>query len=117
MARPTPVLPLVGSTIVPPGRSRPSRSRVDVLQLAEQRGSAARARSGCSVGWPEARGGRDGLGEPDERGVPDQVGHLIDDHAAAVVAGDAAVIWNAVVVGEVGAAGVVLDPHRRHPPA
>ncbi len=34
MASPTPVLPLVGSTIVPPGRSRPSRSAATIISSA-----------------------------------------------------------------------------------
>ena len=34
MASPTPVLPLVGSTIVPPGRSRPSRSAARIISSA-----------------------------------------------------------------------------------
>jgi len=34
MARPTPVLPDVGSTIVPPGRNRPSRSAASIMVTA-----------------------------------------------------------------------------------
>ena len=34
MASPTPVFPLVGSTIVPPGRSRPSRSALSIMVSA-----------------------------------------------------------------------------------
>ena len=34
MASPTPVLPLVGSTMVPPGRSRPSRSAARIISRA-----------------------------------------------------------------------------------
>ena len=34
MARPVPVLPEVGSTIVPPGRSRPSRSAASISATA-----------------------------------------------------------------------------------
>jgi hypothetical protein len=34
MASPTPVLPEVGSTITPPGRSRPSRSAVSIIRRA-----------------------------------------------------------------------------------
>ena len=34
MARPVPVFPLVGSTIVPPGRSLPSRSAASIRAIA-----------------------------------------------------------------------------------
>ena len=34
MASPTPVLPLVGSTMVPPGRSSPSRSAARIISSA-----------------------------------------------------------------------------------
>ncbi len=34
MASPTPVLPAVGSTIVPPGPRRPSRSAVSIMRIA-----------------------------------------------------------------------------------
>ena len=34
MASPTPVLPLVGSMIVPPGASRPSRSAASIMKSA-----------------------------------------------------------------------------------
>src|ERR1700749_3729737 len=34
IARPTPVLPEVGSTITPPSRSRPSRSAVSIIRRA-----------------------------------------------------------------------------------
>jgi hypothetical protein len=34
MARPVPVLPDVGSTMVPPGRSRPSRSAASIIAIA-----------------------------------------------------------------------------------
>src|SRR3954451_8616859 len=34
IARPTPVLPDVGSTIVPPGRSSPSRSAASIIAIA-----------------------------------------------------------------------------------
>ena len=33
MARPTPVLPDVGSTMVPPGRSFPSRSAASIIRM------------------------------------------------------------------------------------
>ena len=33
MARPTPVLPLVGSTIVPPGLSQPLRSASSIMRM------------------------------------------------------------------------------------
>src|SRR3954462_12765074 len=62
MARPTPVLPEVGSTIVPPGRSSPSRSAASIMgrpmrSLIEPPGlrysSLASTRAppgGCSLG-------------------------------------------------------------------
>jgi hypothetical protein len=34
IARPTPVLPDVGSTIVPPGRSRPAFSAASIIEIA-----------------------------------------------------------------------------------
>jgi len=80
---------------------------VDVFQLPEHRCPGPRPRTApppragrrIVVGRPQARGGRDGRVQPDQRGVTDQIGHLVDDPAATVVA------------------GTVRDLHRRHPPA
>ena len=81
MARPTPVLPEVGSTIVPPGRSAPDASAASTIRSAMRSltdppglkystlaSTSARRRRGQLAGH---------LAQPDQRGVPHQLAQRV----------------------------------------
>ena len=78
MARPWPVLPLVGSMMVPPGLSRPARSAASIIgrpmrSLTEPPGlsiSILASRSGWRSAGAEVAGHP---ADPDERRVADEV--------------------------------------------
>ena len=75
MASPTPVLPLVGSTIVPPGRSSPDCSAASIIRSAIRSFTdppGLRYSTLASTSGRQAGGHR---GQLDQRGVADQLDH------------------------------------------
>ena len=78
IASPTPVLPEVGSTIVPPGWSSPEASAASIIRVAirsftEPPGLRYSTLASTSGPSSAGHGQVERLVEPDQRGVADQV--------------------------------------------